>query len=161
MSNVFKSTEKLKSSSKRIKFSKSFKRYFQYGNGEGEKRKKPTDSSSIKLVHGNVITTLMASPQINKRWRAYPISYQLLFLGSWSTCRQLPRAKIMITPNQVHIYVAINPNFQVKTDRIIAESSFIVKLQKKLLQQLLCWDVSLSYTHHLSLRKNTPRQLQK
>lgn len=67
MRNVFKSMEKLKSSSKRIKFSKSFKRYFPNENGEGERRKKPTESGSIKLVHGNVITTLMASPQINKK----------------------------------------------------------------------------------------------
>lgn len=127
MRNVSRTVEKLKSSSKRIKFSKSFKRYLQYENGE---RKKPTDSSSIKLVHGNVITTLMAPPQINKKWRACPISYQLLFLGFWSICRQLPRTKIMTTPNQAHIYGAINPNFQVKTDRIIAESSFSVKLHR-------------------------------
>lgn len=36
----------------------------------------------------------------------------------------------MTTPNQAHIYAAINPSFQVKTDRIIAESSFIYKLRK-------------------------------
>lgn len=60
----------LKSSSERIKVSKSFRRDFQYENGEKvkeERRKKPTDSSSMKLVHGNVITTSMASPQINKK----------------------------------------------------------------------------------------------
>lgn len=124
MRYVFKSMEKLKSISKRIKFSTSFKRDFQYENGEkGERIKKLTDSSSIKLVH--VITISMASPQMNKKWRACPISYQLLFLGFWSLCRQLPRAKIMTTPNQAHIYVVINPNFQIKTDKIIAESSFI------------------------------------
>lgn len=123
----------LKSNSERIKFSKSFRRDFQYENGEKvkeERRKKPTDSSSMKLVRGNVVTTSMASPQINKKWRACPISYQLLFLGFWSICRQLRRAKIMTTPNQAHIYVAINSNFQVKTDRIIAQSSFIFKLHK-------------------------------
>lgn len=36
----------------------------------------------------------------------------------------------MTNPNQAHIYIAIKTNLQVKIDRIIAVSLFIVKLHK-------------------------------
>lgn len=57
----------LKSSSQRIKFTKSFKTCFY--RGEGERRKKSPDSSYIELAQRKVTTTLMGSPQINKKMK--------------------------------------------------------------------------------------------